>query len=149
MQLDNAFAICSYSSVTMPFIQDSHLPLSSFVKTHIDIPDRLDSPLSIHAIMNNGPDNNGGGYRQASAGTLSTSQALDLARTTEEGAHDPVVISILEGEINRIWIKIQTEPATYVMSREEFGVFNYFQNRFRGQELAAEAQRKYWDSNHS
>ncbi|RAL65387.1 hypothetical protein DID88_000955 [Monilinia fructigena] len=58
-------------------------------------------------------------------------KALDLARTTEEGARDPVVISILEVEINRIWIKIQTEPATYVMSREEFGVFNYFQNRFQ------------------
>ncbi|KAI9642882.1 hypothetical protein NHQ30_008616 [Ciborinia camelliae] len=132
----------------MPFIQDAHLPLSSY-KTHIDIPDYLDSSLSIQTIMSGGTESSGEGYRQASVGTLSTSQALDLARDFEEAAEDPLVVSTLEVAINEIWIKIQVEPTTYVMTREEFGVFNYFQNRFRGIELAIEARKRYWDSQHS
>ncbi|QSZ31782.1 hypothetical protein DSL72_001351 [Monilinia vaccinii-corymbosi] len=133
----------------MPFIQDSHLPLSSFVKTNISIPDQVHPSFSIHSIMNGWTESSARDHGQASVGTLSISQALDLARNAEEGADDPLVISVLEVEINRIWIKIQTEPTTYVMSREEYGVFNYFQNRFQGQELATAARRRYWDSNHS
>ncbi|KAJ8059704.1 hypothetical protein OCU04_011352 [Sclerotinia nivalis] len=149
MQVDKTHTICTYFSVTMPFIQDSHLPLSSFVKTHIDIPDYLDPSLSPYTIMNGGPQTNGEVYRQASVGTFSTSEALELARESEEAAEDPIIVGILEVAINNIWIKIQQQPTSYVMTSEEFAVFNYFQNRFRGQELATEARKRYWDSQHS
>lgn len=79
----------------------------------------------------------------------SVSLALYLARETEEGERDPSVIEILERAILRIWAKIQREPTTYVMTREEFAIFNYFQNRFRGNRIAIAARGRYWSSNHS
>ncbi|TEY31813.1 hypothetical protein BOTCAL_0774g00010 [Botryotinia calthae] len=148
MQLDKTIPFTTYYSVTMPFIQDSHLPLSSFAKTHLDNPDNFDPSLSLHTIMN-GHLISQEAYRQASTGTLSVSQALDIARDSEEEIRDPVVIGLLEVAINNIWRKLQEEPTTYVMTREEFGVFNYFQNRFQGVELATAARRRYWDSQHS
>lgn len=137
----------------MPFIQDSHLPLSSIVKMRIDIPEYLDSSLSFHQVMSNTPNRgvhtNGGGYTPASEGTLSTSEALELARESEEAAENPVIINILEIAITHIWEKICAAPTTYVMTSEEFSVFNYFQNRFRDIRIATEARRRYWDSQHS
>ena len=127
----------------MPFIHDSDLPLPFLVKSHIDIADF--SP-SLSIITMSGGAGHNEGYRQASAGTLSTSQALELARDSEEGAEDSVVVSVLENAINIIWGKVQSKPTTYVMTRDEFAVFNYFQSRFEGQPIAIEARRRYWNS---
>ncbi|THV49034.1 hypothetical protein BGAL_0214g00030 [Botrytis galanthina] len=82
-------------------------------------------------------------YRQ---GTLSVSQALDIAQDSEEEIRDPIVINILEVASDNIWRKLQEEPITYVMTHEEFKVFNYFQNRFQHVELAIAARKRYWDS---
>jgi hypothetical protein len=34
------------------------------------------------------------------------------------------------------------------MTREEFAVFNYFQHRFVGHDLAVAARKRYWDHLH-
>ncbi|PQE26178.1 peptide-N4-(N-acetyl-beta-glucosaminyl)asparagine amidase A protein [Rutstroemia sp. NJR-2017a BBW] len=82
----------------------------------------------------------------SSTNDLSVPQALELARESEQGAENPAVIRVLENAIETIWGKLQAEPTSYVMTREEFAVFNYFQRRFEGHELAVDARRRYWDS---
>lgn len=80
------------------------------------------------------------------SGTVTTViQALEVARDSPEGAQDPTVIHILETAIADIWRKIQARPTSYVMTRNEFAVFNYFQNRFVGRQLATDARKRYWD----
>jgi len=73
-------------------------------------------------------------------------EALEIARDSPEGAQDPGIIDILESALAEIWDKIQAEPDSYVMTRDEFAVFNYFQTRFEGDQVATEARRRYWNS---
>jgi hypothetical protein len=89
---------------------------------------------------------NNGGTRQPSSPVATVAEALEIARDSEEGAQDPIVRNILETAIAEIWAKIEAQPTSYVMNREEFAVFNYFQHRFEGLQLAASARKRYWDS---
>jgi len=89
---------------------------------------------------------NDGGARQLSSRACTTvAQALEIARDSPEGAQDPTVADILETALREIWAKIEAQPSSYVMTRDEFAVFNYFQRRFEGHELAAAARKRYWD----
>lgn len=126
----------------MLFNQNSDLPLSFYLNftnaNTILIPNPAVSFLS---SMSMGVVNYGG-----TGGTVTTvTQALEVARDSPEGAQDPTVISILETAIADIWRRIQARPTTYVMTRDEFAVFNYFQSRFAGQQLATDARKRYWD----
>ncbi|KAK7992864.1 hypothetical protein PG996_012111 [Apiospora saccharicola] len=73
-------------------------------------------------------------------------QALEIARESPDGAKDPVVSSILENALVQIWTKVQAQPDSYVMSRDEFAVFNFFQHRFAGNKVAIAARKRYWDN---
>lgn len=72
-------------------------------------------------------------------------QALEIARESPDGAQDPTVSKILEGAISSIWGKVEAAPQSYVMTREEFSVFNYFQHRFMENSTARMARARYWD----
>ena len=89
--------------------------------------------------------NNGGTRTQPSPAVVNVSQALEIARDSSEGVRDPTVISVLETALSDIWRKIEAHPTSYVMTREEFALFNYFQERFTGNELAVAARKRYWD----
>ena len=92
------------------------------------------------------PGDNDGDTRLGEAmETTTVAQALEAARDSPEGAQDPTVIGILETALGRIWGRIQAQPLSYVMTSQEFAVFNYFQHRFDGQEVAIEARKRYWD----
>ncbi|KAK8014179.1 hypothetical protein PG990_007475 [Apiospora arundinis] len=82
----------------------------------------------------------------SSAENNEVAQALEIARESPDGAKDPVVSSILENALIQIWDKVKAQPDTYVMSREEFAVFNFFQHRFAGNQTAIAARRRYWDN---
>ncbi|KAF4625881.1 hypothetical protein G7Y89_g12283 [Cudoniella acicularis] len=86
--------------------------------------------------------NNGGTRQRPSHGTTTVTQALEIARDSEEGAQDPAIVNILETAVSAIWVKIQAQPTSYVMTRNEFAVFNYFQRRFEGQEVATAAKKR-------
>lgn len=88
-------------------------------------------------------DSNHGAVRHQAITTVA--QALEAARDSPEGAQDPTVVRILEAALTEIWRRIEAQPASYVMTRDEFAVFNYFQGRFAGQQLAVAARRRYWD----
>lgn len=76
-------------------------------------------------------------------------RALDTARNTPDGAEDPVVNAILEAAIDRIWKKVEARPDSYIMSRGEFAVFNYYHVRFTGNSVAIAARKRYWDNTHA
>jgi hypothetical protein len=74
------------------------------------------------------------------------SQALEIARESPDGAQDPTVSQILEQALASIWAKVQAQPDSYVMTRDEFAVFNFFQHRFTGDKTAVLARKRYWDN---
>lgn len=148
-------SIISYPSPTFPFrrpsLKESSLPpaLPPFVSL-------LSSAVMAHHSTHHtaGPESNGSGV-PGHTNSLSpppsskVTQALEIARDSPEGAQDPEVRSVLEKELEVIWGKIQREPQVYVMTREEFAIFNFYQGRFEGVDVAAAARKRYWDSLHS
>ncbi|KAK4089764.1 hypothetical protein PCL_05926 [Purpureocillium lilacinum] len=73
-------------------------------------------------------------------------QALEIARESPDGASDPTVSKILEHALSHIWGKVKAQPDGYIMTRDEFAVFNFFQHRFVGDKDAVAARKRYWDN---
>ncbi|PGH03840.1 hypothetical protein GX51_03828 [Blastomyces parvus] len=71
--------------------------------------------------------------------------ALEEARNSEDGRIDARMTSILELAIGEVWRKVQAEPDTYILTRDEFALFNYFLDRFRGP-VAQRAVERYWNN---
>lgn len=76
-------------------------------------------------------------------GILTYQRALDLARNAE-GDLDPNVSQYLENALNDIWANISAHPDSYVLSRDEFAVFNFYAQRFEGEAAAQQAIDRYW-----
>lgn len=76
-------------------------------------------------------------------------EALEVARDSPDGARDPVVSGILESALTQLWDRITAQPESYVMSTDEFAVFNFYQHRFVGNKLAFAARMRFWDSIHA
>ena len=74
---------------------------------------------------------------------LDIQKALDIARNTE-GDLDPNVSNYLESAVNDIWGRINSHPDSYVLTRDEFAVFNYYIRRFDGLPIAQNAVARYW-----
>ncbi|OAA60710.1 hypothetical protein ISF_05749 [Cordyceps fumosorosea ARSEF 2679] len=115
------------------------------------MPHRLPDPDSLVAGV---PISSSASLTKTAAGSSSSSQpimadvnqALEIARESPAGAADATVRKILDQAITHIWRKIQAEPDSYIMTRDEFSVFNYFQHRFVGDETAVAARARYWNS---
>lgn len=75
-------------------------------------------------------------------------QALDRARNCENGTVDAQTATVLEAAINDLWARLQAEPDTYVLNRDEFALFNYFMERFRGSSVAQRAVARFWNNYH-
>ncbi|EWY80614.1 hypothetical protein FOYG_16553 [Fusarium oxysporum NRRL 32931] len=73
-------------------------------------------------------------------------QSLDIARDSPDGASYPSIRQILESALEEIWTKVQDQPDSYVMTRDEFAVFSFFQHRFTGDKMAVAARKRYWGS---
>lgn len=80
-------------------------------------------------------------------GQLTYQRAIDIARNTE-GDLDPSVTSYLEDAIAEITNRLNSQPDTYVLSKDEFAVFNYYRQRFSG-DVAERAVDRYWRSTHA
>ncbi|EWG40192.1 hypothetical protein FVEG_02686 [Fusarium verticillioides 7600] len=82
----------------------------------------------------------------------SVAQALEIARESPDGSSDPTISKILENALKRIWSKVELQPDSYVMTRDEFAVFNFFQDRFVNSvntKKAVDARKRYWDNTHA
>lgn len=75
-------------------------------------------------------------------------QALERARNCEDGTVDPQTTAVLEAAITELWTRIQADPDSYVLSRDEFALFNYFLERYRGSAVAQRAVARFWNNYH-
>lgn len=73
-------------------------------------------------------------------------EALEIARDTEEGMNNETVRGLLERAITTIWGKVLEQPDTYILGKDEFSVFNFFQHRFEGNQIAIAARKRFWES---
>ena len=80
-----------------------------------------------------------------SASQLTVARALEIVRNNEEGQVHPSVTAVLEKAIGDIWRRIQAQPTTYIMNRDEFAVFNYYRNRFKDSQVAQQAVARFWN----
>ncbi|KAG9536418.1 hypothetical protein KCV01_g27329, partial [Aureobasidium melanogenum] len=63
-------------------------------------------------------------------GVLDIQRALDIARNTE-GDLDCSVAKYLEEQLAEVWGRLESRPNSYVLSKDEFAIFNYFVGRYR------------------
>lgn len=75
-------------------------------------------------------------------------RALECARNCESGSVDAQATAILEAAITELWDRISAAPETYVPSPDEFALFNYFLERYRGFAVAQGAVRRFSDFCH-
>ncbi|KAK3370316.1 hypothetical protein B0H63DRAFT_528041 [Podospora didyma] len=78
--------------------------------------------------------------------TSEVMQALDMARDDEEAECNAKINAILNTALGQIWAKVEAHPDSYMMTRDEFAVFNFFQSRFVGNPVAIAARRRFWDN---
>lgn len=76
-------------------------------------------------------------------GVLNYQRAIDIARNSE-GELDSTVSAYLEGALTDIWNRITLQPDTYIMTKDEFAVFNFYRRRFEENETAESAVSRYW-----
>lgn len=141
------FPTLKSSLPAMLFTHCSDLPHSFLSKFTDDYTIVITAP-PVSSLSSMSPGSNNGGTRVQAPGVtiINVAQALEVARESPEGAQDPIIVNTLENAITEIWAKIEREPSSYVLTRDEFAVFNYFQDRFMGQPLAVAARRRYWNS---
>ncbi|KAL8631813.1 hypothetical protein Q9189_002512 [Teloschistes chrysophthalmus] len=77
---------------------------------------------------------------------LTPAKALEIAKNCEDGSVPPTVTAVLEKAIGELWQRIQYQPMTYVMSKEEFVVFNYYRSRFSNVPMAQQAVARFWNN---
>lgn len=76
---------------------------------------------------------------------LTPAKALEIAKNCEEGV-PPSVSTVLERAISELWQRIQMQPTAYVMTKEEFIVFNYYRSRFANVAMAQQAVARFWNN---
>lgn len=76
---------------------------------------------------------------------LTVARALEIIRTSEDGQVPSSVNAVLERTLGEIWHRIQMEPATYVMTKDEFTIFNRYRARFSTNRLAQQAVARFWN----
>ncbi|GAB7356323.1 hypothetical protein MBLNU459_g7118t3 [Dothideomycetes sp. NU459] len=74
---------------------------------------------------------------------LNIQRALDIARNTE-GEIDPAVAQYLDKQLSELWNRLQARPEDYVLTKDEFAVFNFNIRRFEGSEVAEKAIARFW-----
>jgi len=103
------------------------------------------SPLHLKLPSQNINTMGGNNSNVDGVGDLNYQRALDIARNTE-GKLDPTVNNFLETAIRDIWGRIQTQPDTYVLTKDEFAVFNFFVRRFDRFSETERAIARYWQN---
>jgi len=76
-------------------------------------------------------------------GALNPQRAVDIARNTE-GELDPNVKDYLENVLGNIWSRVQLHPDSYILTKDEFAVFNFYRQRFGDAPEAQAAVSRYW-----
>lgn len=75
---------------------------------------------------------------------LTVARAVEIIRNNEDGQIPPSVSAVLERALAEIWQRIQAQPSTYTMTRDEFTIFNRYRARFSNSRVAAQAVARFW-----
>lgn len=119
------------------------LPLPRLVPSSIPDPAEPPPQVKLYTMSSSGVTNVDG------LGALTYQRAIDHARNSE-GELNPTVRQYLEQAFADIRARILLQPDTYILSKDEFAVFNYYIRRFEEPDLAAEkplaekAVERYW-----
>lgn len=78
-------------------------------------------------------------------------KALDVARDSTDGNIEPKINEILEAAIADLRRKLEAQPDSYVLSRDEFALFNFYRRtKFNdsplAQKLAQKATERFWNN---
>lgn len=78
-------------------------------------------------------------------------KALEIARDSTDGQLDPKINDILEAAIADVRRKLEAQPDSYVLSRDEFALFNFYRRtKFNdsplAQKLAQKATERFWNN---
>ena len=76
----------------------------------------------------------------------SVRRALESARNSEDGRVDERVARLLETAITELWRVMQSQPDTYILTKDEFALFNYFRDRFGDSPVARRAVERFWNN---
>lgn len=74
-------------------------------------------------------------------------RALESARNSEDGCLDERVNELLETAIGELWLAILSQPDSYILTKDEFALFNYFRDKFNNS-IAQRAVKRFWDNFH-
>jgi hypothetical protein len=87
----------------------------------------------------------GGSSDMDGYGYLTLQRALDIARNSEGGV-DPAITEFLEKKLGELWARLQAAPNSYIFTKDEFALFNYYRARFGSSEIARSATQRFWDN---
>ena len=73
--------------------------------------------------------------------------ALETVRNND-GHADPELLAILEAAIQEVFRKINLQPDTYILSRDQFALFNYSRHRFPDAAIGQRAVERFWNNFH-
>ncbi|KAI5360254.1 hypothetical protein Slin15195_G121150 [Septoria linicola] len=117
-----------------------HPGLAVSFATYPSPPSLASSDVSYDDLYNMGANTN---VNIDGIGVLNYQRAIDIARNSE-GELDPTVSAYLEGALTDIWSRVSIQPDDYVMTKDEFAVFNYYRRRFDENTVAENAVARYW-----
>ncbi|KAI1453695.1 hypothetical protein F4805DRAFT_442517 [Annulohypoxylon moriforme] len=81
--------------------------------------------------------------------TLSVLEILEAAREGSDTTFSPELELVLKRALRDVWEKILDSSGNYVMTRDEFALFNFFQHLKldeEGTEIARRARQHYWNN---
>jgi hypothetical protein len=77
--------------------------------------------------------------------SLTIQRALDIARNSE-GSINQAVGEYLEDQLREIWSRIEDQPESYVLDKDEFALFNFYRDQAPSSSLAQSAVQRFWDN---
>ncbi|KAJ5761887.1 uncharacterized protein N7511_005269 [Penicillium nucicola] len=69
-------------------------------------------------------------------------RALEQARDLNA---DPAAKVLLDAVVEELWARIQAQPDTYLLSPDEFALFNYYRLSYSGP-VAQRAVARFWNT---
>lgn len=76
---------------------------------------------------------------------MTVANALAIAKENQNGQIPVAVTHVLERSIGDIWRRIQAQPSTYVMTKDEYAVFLYYRTRYDNNAMAQQAIARFWN----
>lgn len=74
---------------------------------------------------------------------MTLAKGLEIVKTQDSV---PQAISAwLESELTKLWERIRAHPETYIMTKDEFALFNYYRSRYKENSVAQLAVMRFWN----